>query len=97
MPRLVLDTTNTGANWKNHANWLQADGPRELTHDCDKEHGASGAAVFNAQGQVVALHHLGFRRDPQTCEQQDSINKAVPLSHIIEDLKTNTPELAKEL
>ena len=81
----------------NHANWLQADGPREITHDCDTEHGASGAAVFNAQGQVVALHHLGFRRDPQTCEQQDSVNKAVPLSHIIEDLKTNTPELAKEL
>ncbi|WP_080635356.1 trypsin-like serine peptidase [Pseudomonas asplenii] len=80
-----------------HPNWLKDDGPREITHDCDTEHGASGAAVFNARGQVVALHHLGFRRDPQTCERQDTVNKAVPLSNIIEDLKANTPALAKEL
>ncbi|MHC8343840.1 trypsin-like serine peptidase [Pseudomonas sp. RT6P73] len=80
-----------------HPNWLKGDGPREITHDCDTEHGASGAAVFNAQGQMLALHHLGFRRDPQTCERQDRVNKAVPLSHIIDDLKDNTPELANEL
>lgn len=80
-----------------HSNWLEENGPREITHDCDTEHGASGAAVFNAQGQVVALHHLGFRRDPKTCEQQDEVNKAVPLSHIIDDLKINKPALAEEL
>jgi hypothetical protein len=61
------------------------------------KHGASGAAVFNAQGQMVALHHLGFSRDPQTCQRQDRVNKAVTLSHIIDDLKANTPKLAKEL
>lgn len=80
-----------------HPNWLKGDSPREITHDCDTEHGASGAPVFNAQGQMVALHHLGFRRDPQTCERLDRVNKAVPLRHIIVDLKENTPGLANEL
>ncbi|WP_460415546.1 trypsin-like serine peptidase [Pseudomonas sp. microsymbiont 2] len=81
----------------NYANWLKDSSQTELTHNCDTEHGSSGAGVFDAQGKMVALHHLGFRRNPQTCEEQDKLNKAVPLTRIIDHIKANTPELAKEL
>ncbi|MCF7702334.1 trypsin-like serine peptidase [Loktanella sp. M215] len=33
----------------------------DFTHTCDTAEGSSGAPVFNAAGQLVGLHHFGFR------------------------------------
>ena len=33
----------------------------DFTHTCDTAEGSSGAPVFNADGQLVGLHHFGFR------------------------------------
>lgn len=78
-------------------NWL-ADGTKtDITHDCDTEHGSSGAPIFNDKGQLVALHHVGFERDPQTCKAIDHVNKGVRIGEIIAYIKANHPALASEL
>lgn len=79
------------------ANWLGDGTKTDIAHDCDTEHGSSGAPVFNDKGQLVALHHVGFERDPQTCKAIDRVNKAVRIGEIITHIKASRPALASEL
>lgn len=76
--------------------WL--DGPTstdlpEYGHNCDTEPGASGAPVFNSRGEMVALHHLGFKQ----CGGSDKRNAAVGVTAIMARVRTANPALAKEL
>lgn len=71
---------------------LATDKP-EYGYDCDTEPGASGGPVFNERGQLVALHHLGFKQ----CGGGDKLNAAVGMTAIIDDVRRDNPGLAKEL
>ncbi len=66
----------------------------DFSHNCDTEGGSSGAPVFNAAGQLIGLHHLGFKFNPETCEQMDRENKAVRIERIFTFL---SPEIRKQL
>ena len=68
----------------------------EVAHNCDTEPGASGAPVFNARGQLVALHHLGFNQGG-ACQIPDRLNRAVTMKSIAHDLGQNAPQLAAQL
>ncbi len=59
----------------------------EFEHICDSEAGSSGAPIFDSEGFVIGLHHLGFDRHKHTCMPIDSVNKAVWIDAIIEDLR----------
>jgi hypothetical protein len=75
----------------------QSSGP-DITHDCDTEPGASGAPVFDMQGRMIALHHLGFQRPgagPQC--PADTANKAVTMASIFADVQAKQPALYTEL
>jgi len=80
-----------------HANWLADGTMTDLTHDCDTEHGSSGAPIFDDEGRLVALHHVGFKRNPQTCEAEDRVNKGVRITDIVAHIKASRPALAVEL
>lgn len=67
----------------------------ELTHDCDTEPGASGAPIFNADGQLIALHHLGFATGPQCTS--DRLNKAVKIGAIAARVRAVRPDIANQL
>lgn len=79
------------------ANWLGDGTASDVTHDCDTEHGSSGAPIFNDDGRLVALHHVGFKRNPKTCEAEDRLNKGVRITDIVAHIKENRPQLATEL
>jgi hypothetical protein len=57
-----------------------------FSHDCDSEHGSSGAPVFDNQGALIGLHHLGFEKIPET-GKCDNRNKAIWIDAILGDLK----------
>lgn len=63
----------------------------DFSHNCDTEGGSSGAPIFNSDGQLIGLHHLGFKFDPVTCERLDRENKGVRIDRIIKHL---TPYLS---
>ncbi|WP_426692915.1 serine protease [Sphingomonas sediminicola] len=70
----------------------------DITHRCDTEPGASGAPVFDMQGNMIALHHLGFQKaDAANQCTSDKLNKAVGLDSILEDVKQKKPALYAEL
>ncbi len=71
--------------------WRAPERETELSHRCDTEAGSSGGALFNERGELVGLHHLGFRFDPGTCTQTDRENKAVRMDAIVTHLKGNAP------
>lgn len=49
----------------------------------DTEPGSSGAAVFNNQWQLVALHHAGWYTD---ADQQQAVNEGIRISAIVAKL-----------
>lgn len=55
----------------------------DFTHDCDTEGGSSGAPIFDRAGVVIGLHHHGFKRNPNTCQAEDKVNRAVRMDEII--------------
>lgn len=69
----------------------------DFTHVCDTEAGSSGAPVFNLQGELLGLHHLGFDFDRNTCRQTDRVNKAVRIDRIVEFLRQQQPQLWQEI
>jgi hypothetical protein len=86
---------------KAYTNWMDTSTQTDFSHDCDTEPGASGAPVFDNDGRIVGLHHLGFTRDDQ-CNPLDKINKAVQIQEIVrsikgDELKRAKPNLAVEL
>jgi hypothetical protein len=68
----------------------------EISHDCDTEPGASGSPIFDSQGRLIALHHLGFQKAGPSCVK-DSVNKAVKISAIAAYLRSEKNSLAQEL
>jgi V8-like Glu-specific endopeptidase len=68
----------------------------EITHRCDTEPGASGAPVFDANGRLIALHHLGFKRNDR-CEPLDRVNKAVEIRHILNHVKMTAADIYEEI
>ena len=55
-----------------------------FTHDCDTEHGSSGAPVFDQRGNLIGLHHRGHELD--ATGQCDMKNKAIWINRILADL-----------
>jgi len=79
---MVSDTPRTS--------WIGNLQDTEFFHRCDTEGGSSGAPVFDREGRLRALHHLGYDRNPVTCAPAEgeggSHNKAVWISKIVDDL-----------
>lgn len=101
-PKLLSANCSVGTtgfrSWLNSAT-AAADGipaNPEITHTCDTEPGASGAPVFDLDGRLVALHHLGFARD-QECKALDRVNKAVEIRHVITHLQQNFNSVYQEI
>lgn len=65
--------------------WIDPKVLSDFTHICDTESGSSGGGVFNTQGELVGLHHLGFQKDVQG--RCDGLNKAVHMSQILADIE----------
>jgi subtilisin family serine protease/V8-like Glu-specific endopeptidase len=77
--------------------WQQANKNTEFTHLCDTESGSSGAPVFDSNGFLIGLHHLGFDRK-KDCSAIDRKNKAVAINEILSDIAASAnPELRKLL
>jgi S1-C subfamily serine protease len=57
----------------------------DFAYDCDTEAGSSGAPVFNAEGEVIGIHHTGHEKT--AAGQCDRLNKAVRLERIREFLR----------
>ncbi len=67
----------------------------EFTHKCDTEGGSSGAPIFNENGALVGIHHLGFGLDASgRCDRQ---NKAVYIDEILGDIKRTAPGVHEEI
>jgi hypothetical protein len=69
----------------------------EIAHGCDTEAGASGSPIFDLQGRLIALHHLGFQKVGTAICPMDRLNKAVKISAIIDFVKRSDAELARKL
>lgn len=68
----------------------------DFTHNCDTEPGASGAAVFNMNGELIGLHHLGFELG--TDNKCDGRNKAVKIKEILKVIKRDAPsDIVREI
>lgn len=72
-------------------NWVDSTRSTDFTHDCTTDGGSSGAPVFNKDGEIIGLHHLGYEFDPDSCEIL-SENKALSISEFLKAVK---PELLK--
>lgn len=70
---------------------------QEFAHDCDTEGGSSGAPVFDSEGALIGLHHLGFSIDENTCKPKDKVNKAIRISDIMEHIRAKAPALYDEI
>jgi hypothetical protein len=68
----------------------------DITHGCDSEPGASGAPLFDSDGRLVGLHHVGFERD-DSCKPLDHLNKAVRIGEILKHIETTKPLLRQEI
>ena len=81
--------------------WTMEDGSAlpdaDFYHTCDTDTGSSGAPMFDAAGNLIGLHHLGFGQ-PQQCEANPvRRNRAVRIEAILEDLKTKAPDIHAEI
>lgn len=102
-PKLVSDNcrvqSTTRAAWTDPAG--VAGERTEITHNCDTEPGASGAPIFDTQGRLIALHHLGHQKSASPMCPIDTANKAVKMSAIVTFLRTSgdprTQALVQEL
>jgi len=82
------------ADWAGWTNAAGAGAKPELTHDCDTSPGASGAPVFNIEGAMIGLHHLGFDQGPGCAP--DRKNKAVKITAIATAVRSRRPDLLRE-
>jgi hypothetical protein len=77
--------------------WTAKSDKTDFTHDCNTESGASGAPVFDQNGEVIGLHHVGASSDDGACRVSEGENKAIKLSEIMKDIKCRYHPLAIEL
>lgn len=69
-----------------------------VRYQSDTEPGSSGSPVFNNVWQIVALHHAGGDRDPQSGKWLN--NEGIRIDRIVEDLRDtfqNDPAILEEL
>ena len=68
----------------------------DFQHNCDTAQGSSGSPVFDSDGSLIGLHHLGFGLNTEgtTC---DNMNKAVWMEDIVNEIKKQAPEIAERL
>lgn len=71
----------------NQSSWKNASLLSEFHHTCDTEVGSSGAPMFNNEGLVVGVHHLGFEKDVN--DVCDGRNKAINAEQVIKFLQEN--------
>jgi hypothetical protein len=83
-------------NWE-YPSWQAHVPGTDFTDRCDTEGGSSGAPVFDPNGNLVGIHHLGFDVNPLTCKQNDDLNKGIRIDKIIEFLRTHDHEVIQEL
>lgn len=74
-------------------NW-RTETKTDLPHTCDTSGGSSGAPIFSEDGQLVAIHHLGFSVVSGQCDRK---NKAIPIELIVDDIRAKRPDLIREL
>lgn len=68
--------------------------PVDFTHACDTKEGSSGSAVIDPAGNVLGLHHLGFKEDDPNPDRPTLLNRAVLMRDILRFLKSKgLPEL----
>lgn len=82
---------------RSRTSWLGGRAGTEFEHVCDSEAGSSGAPVFDSEGFVIGLHHLGFDRNKTTCKPIDAVNKAVWMDVILNDIKKQLSIMPKDL
>lgn len=65
----------------------------DFGHFCDTSGGSSGSAVQDERtGQVIGLHHLGFRRN-----SNKPVNQAVMMKRILDAIGAERPDVLKEI
>ena len=72
---------------------------RALHYVADTEPGSSGAPVFNNAWQVIALHHWGEVKDPDTLSGDydlDTVNEGIRISRIVANLAERNDEFHGE-
>jgi trypsin-like peptidase len=69
----------------------------EFTHNCNTETGASGAPVFDENGLVIGLHHLGAQASDLTCSVAEGENKAIKMTKIVDFLYQQKRSLYTEV
>lgn len=74
----------------------ESDPDLDFTHICDTENGSSGAPIFDQEGFLVGLHHLGFAEDPDT-GKCDKLNKAIRMDKILGLLESEHPGIVSSL
>jgi hypothetical protein len=77
-----------------YGGWQKPQIKTEFTHQCDTERGSSGGAIFNLNGQLIGLHHLGYDASSGQCDRK---NKAISMRAIVEFLQAKFPSIAAEL
>ncbi len=95
--RISLVNCTIGARrsaWRSISNGATAQS--DFVHGCDTEAGSSGGALFDAKGNLVALHHLGWEMDRQ-CKPVRRENKAVGLDAILANVKAGSSPLYAEI
>ncbi|MTI03210.1 serine protease [Roseibium sp. RKSG952] len=79
--------------------WVGGHADSEFLHRCDTEGGSSGAPFLDDDGNVRALHHLGFDLNSHDCTPvagpRGNHNKAVWMDSILSDLSRHGINLSE--
>ncbi|MEK6320116.1 MAG: serine protease [Acidobacteriota bacterium] len=69
----------------------------DFTHSCDTEGGSSGGPVFDSDGRLIGLHHIGYEFSAAPACKPDGLNKAVWISKIFEWIRQQKPDIADSI
>ena len=84
-PRCLSKRTSTCIVGKSLGNWKDATKITDIAHQCDTAGGSSGSPVLDTQGNLVALHHIGYEKDADG--QCDNRNKATTSEKLLKLLE----------